>query len=811
MTLMISLGCGCLLHPNPSSFYQKTQHELESGQLAVALADADRGIGYYRFLPQWPQRFAVLKAEIMLWKGDYQTALTLLNAIQLAPEDSHLLIHRMALQSLANCRLHNLALASEQSLQAEKLARSQAPELLGLAWLSRGSIQLTNGDLDAADATFQQMVQLTGGEEHALMRTAALGNLGTIARQRHFHDQELDIFSGLLQEAQAQHNPLVELKALGNLGLAYLNLGDFERAHFYYEKSIDIAKAQNALRDQLMGENGIGVMAEASESHVESLKHFQDAYVIAQKLGDHDAMAMCLGNLAMVAIEAGDYTAAQNYNRQAMELSHQIGNHDYIFHAAINQARILSAQGKSTEAVQLLRQTRQDVAGDAMRGWELEAVLAGVYQHAGQTRVAEASYARTMAASDKVRASIDRVDLRLSFMTRADWFYYDYADFLVSRGKAKEALLVADHERARTLEEGLNSAPRPARHYDPQQIAARNHTVILAYLLNNKRSYLWVVTPQQTKVIPLPGAGELEAMTRAYRKVLMGPTDPARNVNALGQQLYQTLVQPAAPYLRPGSNVTIVGSRSLNGLNFETLLAPGDKPHYWIEDATLNYAPSIAFLAEPQKQRQGMTNSSLLLMGDAIPANSEFPQLAQANNEVEKVEAHFAPGRRKVLLRSEATARNYLASNAGGYNYLHFVTHGTASTTDPLESSIVLSPDGGPYNYKLYARQIMTQPLHADLVTVSACYGAGVRAYAGEGLVGLSWAFLHAGARNVIASLWEVDDASTPMLMEHLYGYLQQGKTPTEALRRAKLDLLHSGTVYRRPYYWAAFQLYTGS
>ena len=113
--------------------------------------------------------------------------------------------------------------------------------------------------------------------------------------------------------------------------------------------------------------------------------------------------------------------------------------------------------------------------------------------------------------------------------------------------------------------------------------------------------------------------------------------------------------------------------------------------------------------------------------------------------------------------------------------------------------------------FKLYAREIMnTPPLSARVVTISACYSTGKRTYSGEGLVGLSWAFLRAGAHNVVAALWDVSDASTPQLIDGFYRELQKGKTPGSALRTAKLSLLHSGT-FRSPFYWAPFQLYTGS
>jgi CHAT domain-containing protein len=77
--------------------------------------------------------------------------------------------------------------------------------------------------------------------------------------------------------------------------------------------------------------------------------------------------------------------------------------------------------------------------------------------------------------------------------------------------------------------------------------------------------------------------------------------------------------------------------------------------------------------------------------------------------------------------------------------------------------------------------------------------------------VGLSWAFLRAGAHNVIGALWEVSDASTPRLMDQLYDELKKGRSPEAALRSAKLSLLHSDGVFRKPFYWAPFQLYTGT
>jgi CHAT domain-containing protein len=178
---------------------------------------------------------------------------------------------------------------------------------------------------------------------------------------------------------------------------------------------------------------------------------------------------------------------------------------------------------------------------------------------------------------------------------------------------------------------------------------------------------------------------------------------------------------------------------------------------------------------------------------------------------VENVENHFKTEARRTYTRAQATPAAYLESAPGEFSYIHFVAHATASTISPLDSAIVLSRSSAdPDSFKLYARDITRYPLHADLVTISSCYGAGAQAYSGEGLIGLSWAFLRAGSHNVIGALWDVNDASTANLMGSLYDELQRGQPPDAALRTAKLSLLHSDTVARKPFYWAPFQLYTG-
>jgi CHAT domain-containing protein len=305
----------------------------------------------------------------------------------------------------------------------------------------------------------------------------------------------------------------------------------------------------------------------------------------------------------------------------------------------------------------------------------------------------------------------------------------------------------------------------------------------------------------------LPPASEIESALKSYREALLGPRDVLEASSAQGSKLYDILVAPARKVISPGSRVIILPDAGLYGLNFETLLNPIPQLHYWVEDNVVAYANSLVLLAG-SANRPPDRAKKLLLVGNPISPSAEFPDLPQAGTEMTDVERYFAAPDRTVLSRQQATASAYLESKPAQYSFIHFVAHGTASRASPLDSAVILSKQGD--SYKLYARDIVTQPLHANLVTISACHGAGDRTYSGEGLVGLTWAFLRAGAHGVIAALWEVNDNSTPELMDDLYAEIQRGSAPDAALHHAKLKLLHSGTVYQKPFYWAPFEIYLG-
>jgi CHAT domain-containing protein len=455
--------------------------------------------------------------------------------------------------------------------------------------------------------------------------------------------------------------------------------------------------------------------------------------------------------------------------------------------------------------------------------------LAELFELEGNIKAAEQTYKATLATFESARAQLRNENSRLPFAANATGIYDHYIHLLVEQGRGEEALAAADQSRARTLAQGLGIAESKTSYHpaslNPRQIARDSGATLLFYWLGAQHSYLWAITPAKIALFPLPAQKEIAARVERYRKTLLDAEDPLQAGDEDGQALYQLLVAPAAKLIRPDSPVMILADGALNQLNFETLLAPGPGvspqvtsgagtgAHYWIDDQTLLSAPSLELLAAARPAVGG--SRKLLLLGNPVTASQEYPSLPLFGLEMTQIARHFTARHAAVFAGQKATPAAYLTSNPAQYAYIHFVSHAIASRADPLDSAIILSGSTlsggrtGEESYKLYAREIMQHPIDARLVTISACYGSGTRSYAGEGLVGLSWAFLRAGAHNVIGALWEVSDDSTPRLMDALYQGLADGQNPASALRRAKLSLLHSPGRFRAPFYWAPFQIYT--
>ncbi len=262
---------------------------------------------------------------------------------------------------------------------------------------------------------------------------------------------------------------------------------------------------------------------------------------------------------------------------------------------------------------------------------------------------------------------------------------------------------------------------------------------------------------------------------------------------------------------------------------FAALADPGalDGRRFLVEAKPLHLAASATVFSLLKQERRERRATRLAAFGDprypatTSPDENAAPQLRAAlrsfdltplpatRGEVEGLRKLY-PRASSIYLGAEATEGRAKAVDRET-THLHIASHGLLDDRFPLDSALAFSiPERwreGEDNGLLQAWEIFEQVrIDADLVTLSACDTGLGQVLGGEGMMGLSRAFQYAGARSVLASLWSVSDESTSELMERFYGYLKQGQSKAEALRRAQLDLLHD-SEYSHPFHWAGFEL----
>jgi CHAT domain-containing protein len=764
---------------------------------------------------EWAWKFRLLDAEVLVTQGNRQAALSLLNAT-LPSELAHtdLAIKQQILQGSAYIPLDRLEEADRCLTAAETLSDSLGSPLAGEITRARGVLEWRRNNLEVARAFFRQSLQLARLEHDSHLEMTDLLNLGVVSESEARYDEAIDWLGAATSKAQLLEDRQTAQKALGSLAWAYYKMGDFEKALALGAESEKKARELGAVHDQILWLNNIGLVYYELNQFAVAEGYYRQSLALAEKNENSAQIIDALIALAFVSVQTGQLQEAQHYSGEAFQKAHDRNDRTSELYPLLARGQVAAGRGNYKQAEDIFHEVANDPKSDLSLRWQAQNSLARLYEQENQFSAADKQYRKALATIEQARAALQHEEFKLPFLANAAHLYDDYIHFLVSRGKDQRALQLADYSRARTLAEGLGvlpkNAPADALTLDPQQIARQAHATILFYWLGRERSYLWAITANRTARYELPPAAEIDAAVQRYRQALLGWQDVLKTANADGAHLYDVLVAPARRLITPNSQVILITDGSLDGLNFETLLVPGELPHYWIEDATVVSASSLRVLAASQTHQEHGAGK-LLLIGDAVAASPEYVPLPNAMREVQNVENHFAATARQTYTRSQATPAAYLASDPGQFSFIHFVAHATASKLSPLDSAIVLSSSSDDQDsFKLYARDITGHALHANLVTISSCYGAGARAYSGEGLVGLSWAFLRAGAHNVIGALWEVNDASTADLMRRLYDELQRGEPPDAALRAAKLSLLHSQSVVRKPFYWAPFQLYTG-
>lgn len=378
--------------------------------------------------------------------------------------------------------------------------------------------------------------------------------------------------------------------------------------------------------------------------------------------------------------------------------------------------------------------------------------------------------------------------------------------------------------------------PRPLQAKAIQELVDAN-TLLLEFHLGETAGVLWLISRQGVETHPLPARDDIQRWVAAFhveqRQLNAAATPAARALSRL-------LLAPVAARLE-GKRLAVVPHGALFYLPFAALPLPGgDQPLVTSQEVIhLPSASSLAILRSMPPPHQGAKQIPVLLLADPVfgPADPRLPpgrvqpplaasetsrgagsepldrdwrRLPGTAREAEAISALLGNHNTRLREGFAASRSALLEVDLRAYPILHIATHGQADGRQPERSRLLLSlysPDGRPIEGALRLQDIYNLKLAADLVVLSACQSGLGGLVRGEGLVGLTRGFLHAGARRVLASLWDVDDDSTATLMARFYqGLLQEKLPPATALRRAQLAV-RADPRWRSPYFWAPFVL----
>lgn len=614
---------------------------------------------------------------------------------------------------------------------------------------------------------------------------------------------------------------------LNNIGNIYLSQERYAEALDYYQQSLAIDRELGERAGPGITLGNIGNVYDEQDQYTEALDYYQQALAIHREVGNRGGEGGTLNNIGEVYEAQGMYTEALNYSQQALTIAREVGDRTGESNALNNIGKVYEAQGKYTEALDLYQQAIaivediRRIAGSDQARTRFIGQYVDLYDRAIVLYHKQGQNDQAFVLSEQGRArsfldSLATGDVQLTDNDAQALFDQERAAY-ATRQSARDALAKAqmaispDPALIAELESQLAAAEQA---YDAVQasIIARgdqlqdlipghsqtvmriadvqalldDQTTLVSYHIGEDTSLAFILTRTSVQVIDLSiGAESIEDDVRSIIGAihLSAPLDSPVH-------LYNALIVPLKPYLTT-THLAIVPHRSLHYLPFAALTP--DHQHYVLDDYVISVLPSASSLRYIRENMQTTTNNALVL---GNPDGS----LSFAEQAVQHIGAMYGTS---PLLGTSAT-ESAVRAQAGNIGILHISAHASFNVYAPLFSTIFLSPDG-QHDGKLTVQDVYELDLHqSNLVTLSACETQQGSLSTGDDLVGLTRAFVFAGAPSVLATLWRVEDVATASLIERFYRHMQAGLGKAEALRQAQLEVREEFPHHR---YWAAFVL----
>jgi len=502
-------------------------------------------------------------------------------------------------------------------------------------------------------------------------------------------------------------------------------------------------------------------------------------------------LAGALSTSAELAVRDGDLSAGARSLQAARDAA------AHITDAALRES--VTADLDMTAAA--LRRDREPLAAIAMLDRTIalftssaaghllpEAYLQRALAHdkAGEAEAAAADFAAALAEVEKERDTITDADLRLRFLDVAARIVEGSVEHQLAHGDAVGALTIADHTRRLP-----GTAPAHDALATPEHGTAAVEYVVLPHAVE-----IFCVTGAGTSVNRVAIDREVLAERVASFAELIRRRAPVAEVRQEGAALYQLLIAPLQPRLAGIDRLVVVPDRDLYALPFAALYdAPPGR--YLAEELAVELAPSLS----GARELPAAANQPMLVVAD--PVTAHWPRLAASREEAGRLAA--ATG--ATLLEGAAATRTRFVEEARRAAVIHFAGHADSDAGESY-AALLLTPAGGDSGI-LGAGDVARLDLQSGPLVILAACGTfrGSTAHV-AGMPSLARAFLLAGARAVVGTLWEVDDEVSATFFLRLHEHLRTGASPARAVRAAQLEMIHASDArLSDPATWAPVEV----
>ncbi|MBI4747753.1 MAG: CHAT domain-containing protein [Acidobacteria bacterium] len=722
------------------------------------------------------------------------------------------------------------------------------------------------GEYETAIGYYSKALEMAHKNKFIHSEANLANNLGYVYLMIRDYAKGSEILKQAIQLSHEYGYQYIEASSLTTLGVIYRRMGDLPQALSHYLQALELHKKISNPIIQASTLNNIGRLYHLTKEFSKAEEAHQSALRLGQQTGDTETQIRSLGSLGSLQKDLRQLLAAKTTFEEGIRLVELLRQNTASPQTrAAYFATVQALYGSYIEVLVQLDQEhpQADYARLAFQMAEGSRARSFVeLLRENQLGLRQGVRPELLTEEQKLQRQLSEKFITLRKLTSTN----QPADKISAGEKeVQDCLNQLDQVQTKIRTENPKYSSvfqsKPLSVEEIQQQILDPDTVLLEYLLGEKQSYLWVVSQTTIKTYQLPGRTTIEPVARRVYDALSA--NPAAETSsspsaqsAIGeaaQALSQMILAPAAAELE-GKRLIVVSDGILQYIPLGVLpIAPaaGESqtvPASLVTTNEILYLPSIS--AVPVLRKEGdhrkLASKKLAVFADPVftstdsrlkkelaqtkknppeqvvasaskhqvlrdfPGDTSLGRLPFSRREAIDITTGLSPKDFKLALDFETSRDTALHLPFDQYQVIHFATHGLLNSQNPELSGIVLSlvnEKGTDVDGFLRVSDLVNLKIPVELVVLSACRTGLGKEVRGEGLVGLTRAFMYAGASRVVASLWKVDDKATAVFMKEFYrAMFQNHQRPVAALRTAQLTLMKNPR-FRSPFYWAAFTL----